>query len=157
MWTTTRASPPETSGRVLGVSLTSAGKILIVEDEFLVALQLEDILADGGHAVIGTVPDLASLERLGEVPDVALVDLNLRDGLTGPAIARDIAGRYGSRVIYVTANPGQIDKPAPTAVGVVQKPFTRQAILSAISYALSGCPDSGRPAELEPLRQAQSG
>lgn len=134
--------------------VSSAGKVLIVEDEFLVALQLEDILADGGHSVVGTVPDMASLGNLGDVPDVALVDLNLRDGLTGPAIARDLAGRYGSRVIYVTANPGQIDMPAPTAIGVVQKPFTRQAILAAISYALAGCPDASRPAELEPLHQA---
>ncbi|MFS0848222.1 response regulator [Novosphingobium panipatense] len=138
----------------MGVEANGAGKVLIVEDEFLVALQLEDILADGGHAVIGTVPDMASLGNLGEIPDIALVDLNLRDGLTGPAIARDLSGRYGVRVIYVTANPGQIDTPAPTAVGIVQKPFTRQAILSAISYALSGCPETDRPRELEPLRHA---
>ncbi|WP_245892842.1 response regulator [Novosphingobium guangzhouense] len=137
----------------MGSVISSAGKILIVEDEFLVALQLEDILADGGHAVVGTVPDMASLGSLGDVPDVALVDLNLRDGLTGPAIAHDLSGRYGARVIYVTANPGQIDTPAATAIGVVQKPFTRQAILAAISYALAGCPDSARPLELEPLRQ----
>lgn len=138
---------------MLGSTLSHAGKVLIVEDEFLVALQLEDILADGGHAVIGTFPDRASLGRLGEAPDVALVDLNLRDGLTGPDIARDLSGRYGARVIYVTANPGQIDNPAPTAVGVVQKPFTRQAILAAISYALSDCAEGKRPAELEPLHQ----
>lgn len=136
-------------------ALTSrCGKVLIVEDEFLVALQLEDILADGGHAVVGTVPDHASLQILGEAPDVALVDLNLRDGLTGPAIAHDLATRFGSRVIYVTANPGQIGSPAHTAVGIVQKPFTRQAILAAISYALAGCPDSERPIELEPLQHA---
>lgn len=128
------------------------GKILIVEDEFLLALQLQDILADGGHAVVGTVPDRASLCGVGEAPDVALVDLNLRDGLTGPAIARDISGRFGSRVIYVTANPDQIDVPAETAVGVIQKPFTRQAILAAIEYALSGCCEhQGRPVGLEPL------
>jgi len=138
----------------LAATISNAGKILIVEDEFLVALQLEDILADGGHAVVGTVPDMASLGKLGDIPDVALVDLNLRDGLTGPAIAQDLAGRYGARVIYVTANPGQIGTPAPTAVGVVQKPFTRQAILAAISYALAGCPDSTRPVELEPLLRA---
>ncbi|WP_419144958.1 response regulator [Novosphingobium album (ex Hu et al. 2023)] len=128
------------------------GKVLIVEDEFLVALQLEDILEGGGHAVVGTVPDLASLGGLSEAPDVALVDLNLRDGLTGPVAARQLAGQYGARVIYVTANPGQIDTPAETAIGVVQKPFTRQSILAAIAYALAGCPVSGRPADLEPLR-----
>lgn len=132
-------------------TVPGCGKILIVEDEFLVALQLEDILADGGHAVVGTVPDMASLEMLGDAPDVALVDLNLRDGLTGPAIARQLAVTFGSRVIYVTANPTQIDAPAPTTVGVVQKPFTSHSILAAIAYAMAGCPDTGRPADLEPL------
>jgi CheY-like chemotaxis protein len=140
----------------LGASISGPGKVLIVEDEFLVALQLEDILADGGYAVVGTVPDMAALGRLGVAPDVALVDLNLRDGLTGPAIARDLSGRYGARVIYVTANPGQIDVPADTAIGIVQKPFTRQAILAAISYAFAGCPDTDRPVELEPLLQVPS-
>lgn len=135
----------------MGAKISTPGKILIVEDEFLVALQLEDILADGGYSVIGTLPDSSALGSLGQAPDVALVDLNLRDGLTGPAIARELAGRYGARVIYVTANPGQIDMPAETAVGIVQKPFTREAILAAISYALSSCPDAVRPAELEPL------
>jgi len=133
-------------------ALASPGaRILIVEDEFLVALQLEDILAEGGHAVLGTLPDAASVADLAEAPDVALVDLNLRDGLTGPSVARDLASRFGARVIYVTANPGQIDKPAATAVGIVQKPFSRNAILAAIAYAMAGSCGTGRPAELEPL------
>lgn len=138
----------------MGASLPENAKVLIVEDEFLVALQLEDILLDNGYAVLGTVSDLASLATVGEAPDVALVDLNLRDGLTGPAIARDLAGRYGARVIYVTANPGQIDSPPETAIGIVQKPFSRQAILAAVTYALANCPEAGRPAELEPLGHA---
>lgn len=135
-------------------TLQDCAKVLIVEDEFLLALQLADILSDGGHAVLGTIPDVASLSTLGEAPDVAIVDLNLRDGLTGPAIARDLAVRYGSRVIYVTANPGQIDTPAETAIGVVQKPFSSRAILAAVTYALSGCPAGGRPVDLEPLGRA---
>lgn len=134
--------------------LAENAKVLIVEDEFLLAMQLEDMLLDNGYAVLGTVTDIASLAMLGEAPDVALVDLNLRDGLTGPAIARDIAGRFGARVIYVTANPAQIDTPADTAIGVVQKPFSPRAILASVTYALSGCPERGRPAELEPLLPA---
>ena len=134
--------------------IPNAARILIVEDEFLVALQLEDILSDGGHAVLGTFPDSASVATLAEKPDIALVDLNLRDGLTGPAVARDLASRFGAPIIYVTANPGQIDSPAPTAIGIVQKPFSRQAILSAIAYALSDCPETARPADLEPLVRA---
>ena len=131
------------------VEHSGAAKVLIVEDEFLVALQLEEIIADGGHAVIGTICDRASLGSVGERPDIALVDLNLRDGLTGPEIARHIAARYAARVIYVTANPGQIDLPADTAVGIVQKPFSPAAIIAAINYAMLGCPDACRPSSLE--------
>ncbi len=135
----------------MGPDIPECAKVLIVEDEFLVALQLEDILVDNGYAVLGTIPDLASLAMLEEAPDIALVDLNLRDGLTGPTIAQALAGRYGSRVIYVTANPAQIGNPAETAIGVVQKPFSRQGILNALTYALAGSPDAGRPFELEPV------
>lgn len=136
----------------MGPDIPESAKVLIVEDEFLVALQLEDILLDSGYAVLGTIPDFASLSTVEEAPDVALVDLNLRDGLTGPAVAQALAGR-GSRVIYVTANPAQIGSPAETAIGVVQKPFSREGILSAITYALKGSPDAGRPLGLEPVHR----
>ncbi|MCJ2183997.1 response regulator [Novosphingobium sp. 1949] len=131
-------------------------KVLIVEDEFLLALQLEDILHDAGHSVIATLADRAALDGLGGAldgarlcADIALVDLNLRDGLTGPDVARQLCERFGTRVIYVTANPGQIGDPASGAVGVVQKPFHREAILAAIQYVLAGCPEAARPAALE--------
>jgi DNA-binding response OmpR family regulator len=116
-------------GNVTGVN------VLIVEDEFLVALQLEDILTEAGHRVIGIVPDHASVHALPEPPDVALVDLNLRDGPSGPAIAQQLAERYGTVIVYVTANPSQVEKPAPTALGVVQKPFSPHSILAAVALA----------------------
>ena len=137
------------------VETANVAKVLIVEDEFLVALQLEEIIAAGGHAVVGTVCDRASLGTVGERPDIALVDLNLRDGLTGPEIARSVASQYAARVIYVTANPGQIDFPAETAVGIVQKPFSPAAILAAINYAMAGCPETPRPQGLEVLPAPQ--
>ncbi len=129
-----------------------AAKILIVEDEFLLALQLEDILMEAGHGVIGTLSERAGLGTLDATrvrPDLALVDLNLRDGLTGPEVAREVSERFGAQVIYVTANPGQIGVPASRAIGVVQKPFTPEAILAAIDYALAGSPEDARPAALE--------
>lgn len=132
---------------------SSEARVLIVEDEFLLALQLEDILEDGGHVVAATLPDSRSLANLGEAPDIALVDLNLRDGLTGPDVARQLSERYGIPVIYVTANPAQIGDPAATAVGVVQKPFTREAILGAIEFGLHH-EGAHRPAGLEAVRSA---
>lgn len=138
----------------MSVQATVSPRVLIVEDEFLVALQLEDILGEGGYQVLATIPDLGSLEQLATAPDLALVDLNLRDGLTGPEVARKVAERFGARVIYVTANPAQIDQPAPTAIGIVQKPFTRDSILAAIAFALQGGTGGERPADLVPIERA---
>jgi DNA-binding NarL/FixJ family response regulator len=116
----------------------AAANVLIVEDEFLVALQLEDILTDAGHTVVGIVPDQDGVRKLVAAPQVALVDLNLRDGPSGPTIARQLAERFGTMIVYVTANPAQIGTPAPTAVGIVQKPFSQSAILAAVALAVSG-------------------
>ena len=130
-------------------------KILIVEDEFLVALQLEDILTNAGHTVLGIVCDRASAGAVHEAPQIALVDVNLRDGPSGPEIARQLSGLYGTTIIYVTANPDQIEQPAPTAIGVVQKPFSHTGILAALHYAADRRDGAVTPPELElcfPLR-----
>jgi DNA-binding response OmpR family regulator len=111
--------------------------VLIVEDEMLVALDLEDILTQSGYEVLGIVADLPGTERVGKRPVVALVDLNLRDGPTGNAVARKLAEMYGTRIVFVTANPAQISDPPPTAIGYVQKPFRADAVLSAISAAIA--------------------
>jgi DNA-binding response OmpR family regulator len=125
--------------------------VLIVEDEFLVALQLEDILTEAGHRVVGIVSDQAAMGTVVEPPQVALVDLNLRDGPSGPTIAQQLAERYGTVIIYVTANPAEIGRPAPTALGVVQKPFSHHAILAAVSLATKGEAEA-LPAELDLYR-----
>jgi len=125
--------------------------VVIVEDEFLVALQLEDILLDSGYQVVASVPDLKSAMAINSSTDVALVDLNLRDGPTGPAIAHMLSERFGARIIYVTANPRQIGDAAPTAVGVVHKPFSREVIEAAVAYALDETLTVPRPQDLRVL------
>lgn len=115
--------------------------VLIVEDEMLVALDLEDILTQSGYEVLGIVADLRGAGEIVQSPLVALVDLNLRDGATGNAVARRLAEKFGTRIVFVTANPSQIAEPPETAVGYVQKPFHAEAVLSAINAALA---DDGR-------------
>jgi len=131
-----------------------AANVLIVEDEFLVALELEDILTDAGHTVVGIVPDQAAVHRLDKTPEVALVDVNLRDGPSGPSIARLLAERFGTIIVYVTANPGQIGQPASTALGVVQKPFSQHAILAAVALAVRGEAEN-LPPDLDLYRRPQ--
>ncbi|MBS0482290.1 MAG: response regulator [Proteobacteria bacterium] len=126
------------------------GGVLIVEDEHLIALDLEGIVAGAGHEVVGVVSDQLGADQIGRGPEVALVDLNLRDGLTGPAIARSLASRFGTAIIFVTANPDQIDQPPATALGYIQKPFHAADILGAISMAV-GHPNCAKPCGLHAL------
>lgn len=107
---------------------------LIVEDEIFVALDLERILEDGGYRVAAIAADAASALQAAPGCTVAFVDVNLRDGATGPEIAARIARDHGVKVVFVTANPGQITDRA-TALGYVRKPFNEEAILAAARIA----------------------
>lgn len=110
--------------------------VLIVEDEIFIAMEIERILEEAGYRVVAIAADQQEALRAGSGADVAFVDLNLRDGPTGPIIARELAARHGVRVVYVTANPSQIGEPATTAIGCIRKPFTDDAILAAAAVAV---------------------
>ena len=107
---------------------------LIVEDEIFVALDLERILMDAGYQVAGIAADCASAMEAAPGCTFAFVDVNLRDGMTGPTIAQRIAAEHGVKVVFVTANPGQIGDGAG-ALGYIRKPFSEQAILAAAAFA----------------------
>ena len=107
---------------------------LIVEDEIFVALDLERILLDAGYNVAAIAADSETALAAAPGCDVAFVDVNLRDGMTGPTLARRIACEHGIKVVFVTANPGQIGDD-PLALGYVRKPFSEPAILAAAKVA----------------------
>lgn len=108
--------------------------ILIVEDEIFVALDIERIVAEAGYAVAAIAPDQATAMEHADMADIAFVDINLRDGKTGPAIACALASK-GTKIFYVTANPAQIDPVATTALGYIRKPFSEGAIRAAVGLA----------------------
>lgn len=111
-------------------------RILIVEDEMLVALELEYILGDLGHKPIGIVPDLAAAKAyFDDAIDLALVDLNLRDGLTGPQIGQQLGAR-GVTVVFITANPRLLGSGLAGAIGVITKPTDESTVKAAVDYAL---------------------
>jgi DNA-binding response OmpR family regulator len=111
-------------------------RILIVEDEMLVAMDLECVLEELGHEPVGIVPDLQSAEEFFEAPlDLALVDLNLRDGCTGPEIGARL-GANGVTVVFVTANPGMLGGNVVGAIGVITKPTDEKIVKATVDYAL---------------------
>lgn len=108
-------------------------RALIVEDEILVALDMESALQDQGVEVVGIAADHDSAMQLATNVDFALVDVNLRDGQTGPAIGRALA-LHGVKVIFVTANPAQLAGGVEGTLGVMSKPFSGDSITATIDY-----------------------
>lgn len=111
--------------------MSNRTRALIVEDEIFVALDLERILEDRGYDVVAIAADKAEAMTHATLCDVAFVDVNLRDGPTGPDIARALANDHGVKVVFVTANPAQIGAGASDAVCYVRKPFCDGSISAA--------------------------
>lgn len=111
--------------------------ILIVEDEILVAMEMESILQEHGYEVVGIASDLAgALTFADRKVDLALVDLNLRDGLTGPEIGRRLANEHRAKVLFVTANPRLLGNGIAGTIGVLTKPTDERSLISAVAFAL---------------------
>jgi len=124
-------------------------RILIVEDEMIIASELEAILEDLGFEPIGIAADSRSALRLAEErPDLALVDVNLRDGATGGEIGRTLSTEFNVPVLFVTANPRMLGRGVPGTIGVINKPYDERVIGEAVRYALatrSGVPTAPPP------------
>jgi response regulator of citrate/malate metabolism len=126
------------------MSRSAAGRVLIVEDELLVAVDMHDTIEDLGFEVVGIAPDMATaMQHAHAKPDIALVDVNLRDGPTGAQIGA-LLSMQGVAVIFITANPRMLGPGVPGALGVLSKPFDETSIGSTLFYAL--CCQRGEPA-----------
>lgn len=113
-----------------------AGKrILVVEDEPLISMMLEDILADEGAQVIGPAASLASALALAgrEALDGALLDVNLGDGKSFPVadLLRDRQVPY----LFATAY-GKDSDPLLAEAAVLAKPFDLRSLLEALEGML---------------------
>jgi two-component system, response regulator PdtaR len=112
-------------------------RIMIVEDELVIALDLEASLEELGYEPVGIAADAEQALRLArKKPMLALVDLNLRDGLTGPEIGEKLARDYDVRVLFMTANPRLLGDGIAGTVGVLTKPYDITAVKLALDYAM---------------------
>ena len=111
--------------------------VLIVEDEIFVALDLERILTDAGYRVAAIAADSHGALAAAADCHFALVDVNLRDGPTGPGLATKLARDYGVKVVFVTANPGQIGQAeSATPRFSVGRTVLWTTIVSAVMFGL---------------------
>jgi len=114
-------------------------RILIVEDEFLIALELESLLQEAGHDVVGIAASSEEAIALGEKvrPDLAFVDIHLADGLTGIDVARRLSDQHHVTVLFMTANAKRIPEDFAGARGVIAKPYTEHGVREALAYVTS--------------------
>ena len=110
-------------------------RILIVEDQPLIALCLEEAVIELGYKPAGMASTKAKAIALGEHADVALVDVNLMDGPTGPEIGETLAQKDVS-VVFMTANPEALGDGVPGTLGVISKPMMDIEMIEAIQYAV---------------------
>ncbi|TNC67230.1 response regulator [Rubellimicrobium roseum] len=122
-------------------------RVLIVEDEALLAYALEEDLRDAGHDVVGLAPSSREAIQLAERtrPELALVDIHLLDGPTGVEVARAIAGSGVTTVLFMTANVKRIPDDFAGAVGVIGKPYTANGIENAIAFVGEALKDGAEP------------
>ena len=118
-----------------------SANILVVEDEALIAMDLQMLLEDAGYRVIGpansTAAALALLER-DEKPDIALLDVNLgRSDVFG--VANALANR-NTDFIFLTGHTAQKLPQAFRHRPMVTKPYMPHVLLQAVHAALNRRP-----------------
>ena len=112
-------------------------RTLIVEDDPLLALDLENIVASVGHRVIGPVSTaVEALEMVERNPlDLALLDICLLDGVSGLTVAKHLKQRWAIPVIFISASIQEMSLNRDLAVATVSKPFLSDAVIAALEIA----------------------
>lgn len=146
---------PEDAGVLLGVSAQEVGtlvdeavveierqtrtSVLIIEDEPMIAMDLESIVRDLGHDVTGVAVtrDEAVQSAAETQPGLVLADIQLADDSSGIDAVADILQAITVPVIFITAFPERLltgERPEPTFL--ITKPFQRATVKAAIAQAL---------------------
>lgn len=112
-------------------------RVLIVEDEFLIALDLEATVHSMGMEVTGFAANTEQALRFAPTAEIAFVDVNLSDGATGPEIGRKLAEDYGIAVVFMTANPEMVAGGVKGTLGVVSKPVMPSVVEQSLKYAVA--------------------
>jgi CheY-like chemotaxis protein len=116
-----------------------AGRVLIIEDEPIIAMDLQNIVEGLGHVVVGiasTRTEAVSLADRAEA-DLVLADIQLADGSSGIDAVKDILSAHDVPVVFVTAFPERLltgERPEPTYL--ITKPFEVETLVATIGQAL---------------------
>ncbi|HZZ62698.1 MAG TPA: response regulator [Roseiarcus sp.] len=118
-----------------------ASSILIIEDEPILAMDLESIVEDLGHHVVGVARahDQAVALAAERQPQLIMADIQLGDGRSGIDAVNEILASASKPVVFITAHPGvylsaRDNRPEPAFL--LPKPFKPDSVRAAVSQAL---------------------
>lgn len=117
-----------------------SGRVLIIEDEAIIAMDIEAIVAGLGHRITGIARTRDAAVDLGRTdpPDLILADIQLADNSSGiEAVNALLADFSQTPAIFVTAFPERLltgDRPEPAFL--ISKPYTEDQVRSAVSQAM---------------------
>lgn len=117
-----------------------AGRVMIIEDEVIIAMDTAAIVEDMGHKVTGIARTRAEAVALAASnrPDLILADIQLADNSSGIDAVNDILVQFDNLpVIFITAFPERLltgDRPEPAFL--ITKPFAQEQVRSAVSQAM---------------------
>lgn len=109
-------------------------RILIVEDEILLAMMLEEWLQEAGHETLGPVRSMREAidTATAACPDLALMDVNLGASESGVDIARILKKDWNIPSLYLTAYR-DVAETSETGVGILNKPVTQTQLIKRIA------------------------
>jgi len=126
---------------MMSESIPREPRVLIVEDEILIAEELRERLSSMGYSVIAAVD--SAEEGIGiatsELPDLVLMDIRLRGKKDGVQAVEEIRKQVDIPIVYLTAHSDKVtvDRVQKTDYdGFILKPFHRRELQSTIEVAL---------------------
>jgi CheY-like chemotaxis protein len=113
-------------------------RVLIAEDDLMIADMIEDVLVEGGYEVCGIARTVADAVALGKrhKPDLAVIDMRLADGELGTEIAAQLGalGRLG--VLYATGNMSLVMLTAADGDACLSKPYSSADLLRSLEIVV---------------------
>jgi CheY-like chemotaxis protein len=138
-----RAVQAQEEGRAGAGALPSRGRILVVEDEYFVALDVEDALSGVGFTVVGIATTAEEAVRMAEAerPDIVLMDIRLAGTRDGIEAAAEIRNRFGIPSLFATAHSDAGTRArgdrAAAPLGWLTKPYSGSEVVLAVTEAIA--------------------
>ncbi|MCB9949324.1 MAG: response regulator [Rhodospirillaceae bacterium] len=126
-------------------------RVLIVEDEAVIALSLSIGVQNADHELVGVADNAETALEIAEryLPHAALVDVKLKGAIDGMTVGRELAQRYGTAIIFTTAHQDRVlTESRDVAFGVLTKPFTQDQVVAELARALQATQAEPEPTAL---------